>query len=507
MKHKPAIFFSATIAVLCIFFGPASAQDIPGKKDSVNSSVLGQKRFIQVVLPVNYKPGSADKYDVIYVTDGDDNTKTVADIQQFITREGFMPQVIIVGVLNIDRNKDLTPTRDEGLNTSGGADKFLAFLKDELIPYVNKTYPSDGENILFGHSFGGLFVTYALFNEPDTFKSYIAADPSYWWGKGLMIRAAAAKLPTLANQEKTLFISGREGQGMKEMAINPMDTLLQKYAPKSLDWKVSAYPNETHGTVRLKSIYDGLRFVYEGYRVKAPEFHPMAGIMLKNKPITIWDFDDTTKVRFTTDGSMPTMASPTISRVITMQAPGTFTAKIFNRQEKYNKITAGVFNEGLGPAPVKKGRNFQPGGFHYAYYQGTWDKLPDFSQLKPVKEGITDKDFDLGKLPAKENFGLVISGQIEIKEEGYYVFAIASDDGSRLYFNNGLLLDDDGLHDNSDTKSYILPLKKGFYPVRLEYFQKDGGAGMKFLYLTPRLVDAKEPKPIAIPLELQYSGR
>lgn len=507
MNHRPSFFLCGIVTILCCFFATVSAQDIPGKKDSVNSVILNQKRFIHIVLPAGYKPGSATKYDVIYVLDGDDNTKTVSDVQQFITREGFMPQVIIVGVLNIDRNKDLTPTRDEGFNTSGGADKFLAFLKDELIPYVNKTYPSDGDNILFGHSFGGLFVTYALLHAPDAFKSYLAADPSYWWGKGLMIRVASAKLPLLANQDKTLFISGREGQGMKEMAINPMDTLLQKYAPKGLSWKISAYPNETHGTVRLKSIYDGLRFIYENYNIKLPEFHPMAGILLKNKPIKIWDFDDTTKVHFTTDGSVPTMASPQITKIVTMSGPGTFTAKIFSHQEKYSKVSTGVFKEGPGPGPVKQRKNFKPGGFHYAYYEGEWDKLPDFNTLKPVKEGITDTSFDFSKFPRKTNFGLVIRGQMEVKEEGYYVFVIASDDGSRFYLNNQLLLDDDGLHDNNDTKSYILPLKKGFYPIRLEYFQKDGGADMKFMYLTPPLLDAKELHPITIPLERQYSAR
>jgi len=209
--NKPLIFISAIAALIFSFFGTVSAQqEQPGKKDSVNSSILGQMRYIKVVLPPDYNPASKTKYDVIYVLDGDGNTKTMADIQQFIKGENFMPQVIIVGVLNIDRNKDLTPTREDGFNTSGGADKFLSFLKNELIPYIDKTYPSDGDNILFGHSFGGLFVTYALLNEPQAFKSYLAADPSYWWGKDMMLAMAAKKLPALANLDRTLFISGRE---------------------------------------------------------------------------------------------------------------------------------------------------------------------------------------------------------------------------------------------------------------------------------------------------------
>ena len=506
MRARSHILFIALIIIVGGFLNKVAAQDRPGKKDSITSTILNQKRYIQVVLPPDYKPGSADKYDVIYVTDGDDNTKTIADIQYFITREGFMPKVIIVGILNIDRNKDLTPTHEEGFGTSGGADKFLAFLKDELIPYINKTYPSDGDNTLFGHSFGGLFVTYALLNEPQAFTSYIAADPSYWWGNGYMIGAAVAKLRTLANLGKTLFISGREGQGMREMAINPMDSLLKRYAPAGFTWKVSAYPNETHGTVRLKSIYDGLKFVYEGYSLKGPEFHPMAGILMKGKPVKIWDLDDTAKMHYTTDGSTPTVASANLKTAVIMPGPGTFTARVFASNKKYDKTTTGIFKEGNGPAPVKLEKNFKPGGFHYAYYEGQWDKLPDFSTLKPVKEGITDKDFDVSKMPRQINFGVVISGQIEIKEDGYYIFGMASDDGSRFYLDGQLILDDDGLHDNSANKSYILPLKKGFYPIRVEYFQKDGGSSLRLIYLTPTMLDTEHPSPKNIPYELQYSG-
>lgn len=506
MYHKPTLLFAGLFIALISVCSASFAQNPPGKRDSINSTVLNQKRLIQVVLPPNYKPGSADKYDVIYVTDGDDNTKTVSDVQQFISREGFMPQVIIVGILNIDRNKDLTPTREEGFGTSGGAAQFLAFIKTELIPYIDKTYPTDGDNVLFGHSFGGLFVTYAMLNEPQVFKSYIAADPSYWWGNGYMIKSATLKLPSLSKMDKTIFISGREGQGMIEMAINPMDTVLKKYALAGFNWKITPYPNETHGTVRLKTIYDGLKFVYEGYSLRNPEFHPMAGILMKNKPIKIWDLDDTARVRYTTDGTVPTRESPKIGSAATMPGPGTFTAKVFAANDKYDKITTGIFKEGNGPAPVKLAKNFKPGGLHYAYYEGQWDKLPDFSTLKPVKEGTTDKDFDVTKLPRPINFGVVISGQIEVKEDGYYIFGISSDDGSKFYLGNQLLLDDDGLHDNSANKSYILPLRKGFYPIRLEYFQKDGGSSLRLIYLTPGMLNTNHPSPTRIPQELQYSA-
>ncbi|HTE01884.1 MAG TPA: alpha/beta hydrolase-fold protein [Mucilaginibacter sp.] len=508
MHNRSLLHFTGILIILACFFCNASAQNTPnpGKRDSISSAVLKEKRHINVVLPDNYKPGSAEKYDVIYVLDGDENTRLMDDIRHFIQSENFMPPVIIVGVMNTDRNRDLTPTHENGFDTSGGAGNFLAFLKNELIPYITKTYPANGTNILWGHSFGGLFVTYALLNEPQTFSSYIAADPSFWWGNGYMIKQAASKLPALANLDKAFFITGREGQDMKEMAILPMDTLLQKYAPAGLAWKISTYPNETHGTVKLKSIYDGLRFVYEGYNTKGPEFHPMTGILLKNKPVKLWFFGDSTKVHYTTDGTIPLKASAIIGSKVTMPGPGTFTAKQFTGREKNDKITTGVFKEGNPLIPVGKAKGFKPGGFHYAYYEGQWDRLPDFTKLKPVKEGLADSSFNLSKLPGKLNYGLVISGQMEVKEEGYYIFDIQSDDGSRLYINDQLTIDNDGLHNDFNDRSCILPLKKGFYPFRLEYFQKDGGASLRLIYLTPRMLDTKDPKPLGIPAALQYSA-
>jgi predicted alpha/beta superfamily hydrolase len=482
----------------------ALAQDLPGKKDSIQSSILGEKRFFQVVLPAKFAPNTMEKYDLTYVLDGEGNTALMEDIQRFITGEGFMPQTIIVGIFNTDRNRDLTPSHEQGYLTSGGADKFLVFLKNELVPYINKTYPTNGENTLYGHSFGALFVMYALLNEPQVFKSYIAADPSFWWGNGNMEGLAKEKLPTLSGMSKTLFISGREGQGLQEMRILPMDTILQKWAPTGLSWKLVAYPDETHGTVRLKSIYDGLKFSYGGYNLKPFAIHPMGGIVLPGVPFKIWCFDEIARVRYTTDGTMPTLTSSLMQHDITLPGPTVLTAKRFTNQGRYDKSIIIEFKSGTSLAPRSKAKKAKPGGLHFAYYEGDWSRLPDFKVLKPLLTGKADTSFDINKLPRKDNFGLVLEGEINIVEEGYYVFGLSSDDGSRLYLDGQLLIDNDGLH-GPELKSFIIPLKRGYYPVRLEYFQKDGGRQLTLLYITPSKILADHPSPSPIPFTSQFS--
>jgi len=496
MNNKARLFLVLPLIIFCYLSKTVTAQDLPGKRDSLNSAILNEKRIIRVVLPQKYDPAKADKYDVLYVLDGDGNTTLATEMQRFIEDEAFMPQIIIIGVLNTDRNRDLTPTHVDDNKTSGGADKFLAFLKNELIPYVDKKYPTDGDNTIFGHSFGGLFVMHALLNEPHVFTSYIAADPSFWWDKGFMVREAAAKMPAVANLHRTLYITGRDND-LAGMGIPPMDTLLKKYAPADLVWKLTVYPGETHGSVRLKSMYDGLKFTYAGYGTRGPEFHPMNGTLLKDKPIAIWNFSDTTRLRYTTDGASAKMGKETI-----LSGPAKLSVRQFSNRAKFDKTTTGDFKLGtLWPALLKV-KKIKPGGFHYTYYEGNWDKLPDFTKLKPVQEGIANKGFDINKLPRQNNFALLMDGWIELKEEGYYIFGIVSDDGSKVFLGNKLLLDNDGLHGSTNV-SYIVPLQKGFYPVRIEYFQKDGGRDLKLIYITPSNIANKIVLPV--PFELQYS--
>ena len=134
MYKRFLIYLISAIIILSNLFVTAHAQGLPGKRDSLNSTILKEKRFIQVVLPENYKPGSASKYDVLYVLDGEGNTKLASEVQHFIQGEAYMPPIIIVGILNTDRNRDFLPTHVGDTPTSGGAAQFLSFLKNELIP-------------------------------------------------------------------------------------------------------------------------------------------------------------------------------------------------------------------------------------------------------------------------------------------------------------------------------------------------------------------------------------
>jgi hypothetical protein len=86
---------------------------------------------------------------------------------------------------------------------------------------------------------------------------------------------------------KLLWIAGID-ETYKGMGISRMDSVLKLKAPQNLRWKIVTFPNEKHNSVRLKAMYDGIKFSYSGYTTGIIQFHPMNGILLKDKPATIF---------------------------------------------------------------------------------------------------------------------------------------------------------------------------------------------------------------------------
>jgi len=246
-----------------------NAQEHNLLSDSIYSGILKETRQIKVLLPDTWKSGSAEKYEVIYITDGEWAVDPFSFVYKWAQGENFVPPAIIVSVPNKyihtanQRDRDFLPVHVPQPAISGGAGNFLSFFKDELIPYVNKTYTANGTSSLYGHSYGGLFVLYALLSEPQLFESYYATDPPFRFNDDYLIKMAAEKLENLP-PDKILWLAGNE-LSYKGQGIDRLDSVLRAKAPASLHWKMVTYPNETHNSIRLKAMYDGIKFNYSGY--------------------------------------------------------------------------------------------------------------------------------------------------------------------------------------------------------------------------------------------------
>jgi hypothetical protein len=186
--------------------------------------------------------------------------------------------MIIVGIGNYeyDRIRDL-PTTHSVFNidgtidslrwkTSGGGENFLKFLKDELMPYVEKNYNVSPNRILLGHSLGGLLTIHCLLTHPEMFASYIAVSPSLWWDKESTFKNADLNFTNKAFNNKTLFFSdGDEGSSFNKSVVK-LQTLFQSKIITALRYKYIPYPNESHSSELVKATQDGLRFVFENWK-------------------------------------------------------------------------------------------------------------------------------------------------------------------------------------------------------------------------------------------------
>ncbi len=141
---------------------------------------------------------------------------------------------------------------------------------------------------------------------------------------------------------------------------------------------------------------------------------------------------------------------------------------------------------GGGPAPPGRDPEDPDGavnGLDYAYYEGTWDRLPDFAALGPVKRGEVG-GFDLTPRARNDFFGFRFSGYVKVPADGTYKFFTSSDDGSRLYVGSTLVVDNDGLHAMQEREGTIV-LKAGAHALTVDFFERDGGEGLEVRWEGP----------------------
>jgi predicted alpha/beta superfamily hydrolase len=483
------------LTLLTFLFLKVSSQDgYTVQKDSLQSQILNQKRRLNIFLPDGYDAKDA-RFPVIYVLDADGRDQHIVPTARFLFVNGKMPKAIIVGVFNIDRNHDFLPDSSRSATTGGGADNFLQFFKKELIPYIDTNFKTENFKVLIGHSFGGVFVMHALLNDPDLFNAYISIDPSFWYKNQMQVTSAQIEFMKLKNWNKPVFITGREG-GMINMGITSMEKVLKSSAPKGLKWKVVEYPNEDHGSVPFKSAYDGLRFIFESggnFTVL-----PHAGILPKGTSAYAIVQNLNSSIRYTIDGTEPTISSPLCKEKIEITKPCTLKVKSVGSNYKDTPSIVRVFSAGEYLNGEQIVENIKP-GIKYSYFEGVWDSVPDFSRLTPVKSGIS-QNIDLEFALKRDSFGVQFNGYLHITTKDLYYLWITSDDGAKAYLNNQLLFDNDGLHSADNPVVKVIPLNPGYYPIRIDYFERTGNESITLGTVTGR----KSLQPIPIPKEMLF---
>ncbi|MFT3750582.1 MAG: alpha/beta hydrolase-fold protein [Agriterribacter sp.] len=289
---------SIVILFLPIILSATAQQSFTiGKKFSIPSHVLKELREYYVYLPPEYNSNeyAPAKYPVIYLLDGEIGFHYFTGIQQSLSKGpyAYVPNAIIVGVINTQRTRDLTPTgagrtafydKSQTMFKGGGGNhNFIQFLTAELRPHIDSTYRTSGYNTIVGHSFGGLTAVNLLLNYTTLFNACIIIDPSLWWDNEIMLRQADSILAQKDFKQTNIYVAMAHKEIIPqdtttdmERSIRSFENLLKKHSPENLRWSFKYYPGEDHGTIPVPAAYDGLRFIFDGHlvQVKQAVFNP-----------------------------------------------------------------------------------------------------------------------------------------------------------------------------------------------------------------------------------------
>ena len=252
------------------------------------SKITGKEYQLYISFPASYSTSDSLSYPVLYVLDGAYSFPTFNQVNRRLSARRMIQDVVIVGIHSgsdrnswfINRNLDYTPTSDtlddrnaekefgihEGKLNSGGAQKFLECIKNEITPLIEKHYKINQERGIAGHSLGGLFAAFCLVNSDGYFTRFGLNSPSLWWENEKFLKEAVQNFKTIKTWEippSKVFISvggkesAREIPTMVSFSQHLQDA---NYENIELNWQI--FEHESHLTVMPSSMSRTLTVLY-----------------------------------------------------------------------------------------------------------------------------------------------------------------------------------------------------------------------------------------------------
>lgn len=278
----------ACLAILLVA-GPAvyaenpPAVTIPAShQHDLRSGTDGREYRLFVAVPPGYDPAGSERYAVTYVLDGNVVFPFAVVAQRMFRLFDEVPDLIVVGIgypvrffpeTIPSRWRDLTPVRNEKLDAeqserlgvelrSGGGKEFLRLLREEVIPFVDDHYRTTGDRALWGHSLGGSFALYTLFESPELFQRYGISSPSLPVSGEVVFEREAAYAEQNGSLPARVFITvGSEEHNISPATARLVDTLRER-AYDGLTLGSHVFQEESHVSVFPAAFSRGMRFLY-----------------------------------------------------------------------------------------------------------------------------------------------------------------------------------------------------------------------------------------------------
>ena len=283
---KTKVFFAFLMCLQHTIIAQNSTSYSIGKTYEIHSKILKENRSYILELPSSYET-SKKNYPLLVLLDGEVSYHSHSGILKHMTDGRQIPEMIIVAITNVDRNRDYTPTKYltnlngssavENHKTTGGSGKFLQFIEKELLPEIEQNYRTTAFKTLVGISHGGLLVGSAFLSKETTFNAFVSMDPSFWWDNQYLIKQLkSTDLDQIKNKRFYLSTADKFENFDRIPHVftaninsheNFNTTLKNKgFSPNNV--ALEYFKEENHWTVALMSLYHGMQFIYKDLKMK-----------------------------------------------------------------------------------------------------------------------------------------------------------------------------------------------------------------------------------------------
>jgi tetratricopeptide (TPR) repeat protein len=269
-KHHRAAWGAILISLAATTPLPVAAQEdnediVIGHYRRIHSQILDEDRTLLVNLPRGYEQ-TAIAYPVIYILYGGQVRDYFAEALYITTLLGTtrMPPVILVGIANTERYRDFLPFDHDG--NPAGAYRFLRFMVEEAMPFVEANYRTADFRILVGPQAGGTFGLYTLTERPETFNAYILNNPfRYLTQRNYMVEKVRTFLAGRASLDNFLYVIAEDSDFPEALAYMPrLEEVLSAEAPAEFEWKLEVV-EENGDFLAPTGLREGLTLVFSGY--------------------------------------------------------------------------------------------------------------------------------------------------------------------------------------------------------------------------------------------------
>ena len=234
----------------------------------LQSKIVKQQYQLLIKTPEGYGQ-STKTYPVIYFLDAQWDFPLMVSSYGQSYYDGFIPEAILVGIQwggenpdpNVLRVRDFTPSHMTEIPDSGGADNFLQFIKQELIPFMGSEYRTNENRVLMGSSYGGLFTLYALFREPNLFNAYFPTSPASGWDNNLLYTHAEGFAEKNLTRPIRLYCAIGEFDNLMP-AFDDLDVFFNKKSLEGLSFKFERLKGLGHASLKSAGNTWGLHYVF-----------------------------------------------------------------------------------------------------------------------------------------------------------------------------------------------------------------------------------------------------